>query len=101
MYGTVAHFRIKPDAEERLAAQLRAFSSLRVPGFQATYVYRMDSDPREVYMAVVFDSKATYDANAKSPEQDKRYREMLDLLEDAPEWHDGEIQAVSASGGPA
>jgi hypothetical protein len=30
-------------------------------------------------------------ANAESPEQDKRYREMLQWLEGEPEWHDGEI----------
>ena len=91
MYGTVAHARIKAGAEERLMALMREFPTLRVPGYRATYVYRMDTDPREIYMAVVFDSKDTYDRNADSPEQDTRYREMLALLEGAPEWHDGEI----------
>ncbi len=98
MYGTVAHMRMKPGAEESLMAQLRAFGALPVPGYQATYVYRMDADPRDVYVAVVFDSKATYEANAESPEQDARYQDMLTLLEGTPEWHDGEIQAVVTSG---
>lgn len=91
MYGTVAHARIKAGAEERMTAMMREFAGLSVPGYRATYVYRMDSDPREIYMAVVFDSKEAYDRNADSPEQDQRYREMLELLEGAPEWHDGEI----------
>jgi hypothetical protein len=30
-------------------------------------------------------------ANAESPEQDKRYRQMLKWLEGEPEWHDGGI----------
>jgi quinol monooxygenase YgiN len=93
MYGTVAHARIKAGVEDRLMAMMREYSTLRVPGYHATYVYRMDSDPREIYMAVVFDSKEAYDRNAESPEQDKRFREMLELLEGAPEWHDGEIVA--------
>lgn len=101
MYGTVAHMRMKPDAGEALMAQLRAFGALPIPGYQATYVYQMDADPRDVYVAVIFDSKASYDANAESPEQDARYQEMLALLEGAPEWHDGEIQAVVASSAPA
>lgn len=101
MYGTVAHMRMKPGAEEGLMAQLREFAPLRVPGYQATYVYRMDDDPQDIYVAVVFDSKATYDANADSPEQDARYREMVALLEGEPEWHDGEIFAVIGSGATA
>lgn len=93
MYGTVAHARLKAGAEDRLMAMLREFPNLNVPGYRATYVYRMDADPREIYMAVVFDSKEQYDRNADSPDQDKRYQEMLEVLEGAPEWHDGEIFA--------
>jgi heme-degrading monooxygenase HmoA len=91
LYGTVARIHVKPGAEQPLMAQFRDFASLHVPGYRATYAYRMDSDPNEFYLAVVFDSKESYRANAESPEQDKRYREMLPLLERAPEWHDGEI----------
>jgi hypothetical protein len=51
----------------------------------------MDSDPNEYYLVAVFDSKESYFANANSPEQDARYRKMLDLLTSEPEWHDGEV----------
>jgi len=98
MYGTVARVHVKPGAEQELMAQFREFSALGVPGYRATYAYRMDSDPNEFYLAVVFDSQETYRANAESPEQDKRYREMLPLLERAPEWHDGEILADIVQG---
>jgi antibiotic biosynthesis monooxygenase (ABM) superfamily enzyme len=101
MYGTVARMRAKPGAEARLDALMRDYESLHVPGYRATYVYRLDADPREAYIVVIFDSKETYDANADSPEQDKRFREMLDLLEGEPEWHDGEITAYIAGGVPA
>ncbi|HEY7975342.1 MAG TPA: antibiotic biosynthesis monooxygenase [Ktedonobacterales bacterium] len=91
MYGTVARIRVKPGAEQALMDQFRAFSALHVAGYRATYAYRMDADANEFYLAIVFDSKASYRANAESAEQDQRYREMLPLLEGAPEWHDGEI----------
>lgn len=91
MYGTVARMRVKQGAESQLEQQLREFEGLKVPGFVTTYVYRMDADPQTYYMAVVFDSKESYVANARSPEQDARYQQMRALLESDPEWHDGEI----------
>jgi hypothetical protein len=42
-------------------------------------------------LAVVFDSKEAYEANANSPEQHQRYLEYRDLLAADPEWHDGDI----------
>lgn len=101
MYGTVARMRVKLGAEERLNALMREYEELHVPGYRATYVYWMDADPREAYIAVIFDTKENYDRNADSPEQDKRYREMLTLLDGEPEWHDGEITAYAAAGLPA
>lgn len=91
MYGTVARFRIKPGVEEQLDQRQREFEALRIPGYVSSMVYRMDADPRECYLAVVFDSKEAYQANAASPEQDVRYRQLLELMDSEPEWHDGEI----------
>lgn len=98
MYGTVARLRAKPGKKQELMSLLSGFGSLRVPGYRTTYLYQMDSDPSEFYMAVVFDSKETYRANAESPEQDQRYQEMVALLEGAPEWHDGDITVDAAPG---
>jgi hypothetical protein len=100
MYGTVAHYLVKRGMEGRLRhileEQGRAFETGQVPGFVATYGYRMDADSNEYYLAVVFVSKEAYLANAQSPEQDARYRQLLPLLEREPEWHDGEIVNVQA-----
>lgn len=90
MYGTVARLRVKPGGLD----ELKAWSpdgSERDRGAVAVYAFQMDDDPNEVYMVAVFESKEAYVANAESPEQDERYREMLQWLEGAPEWHDGEI----------
>jgi quinol monooxygenase YgiN len=91
MYGTVARMRAKPGAETQLAEQMRLFAEAHIEGVVSSYVYQMDSDPTEYYLAVVFTSKETYVANANSPEQDARYRRLLEHLAGPPEWHDGEI----------
>ncbi len=105
MYGTVAHFPIKPGMEgqfrQLIEGQMHAFEAGQVPGFVATYIYRTDADPNDYYLAVVFASKEAYWANAQSPEQDARYRQWLPLLTSEPEWHDGEIVAVYALQKPA
>jgi hypothetical protein len=51
----------------------------------------MDRDPDELLVSIVFTDKQAYLANASSPEQNKRYEEMVSLLEGVPEWNDGEI----------
>ena len=91
MYGTVARMRLKAGAEEQMRALSAQYRTNPVPGMVATYPYRMDADPQECYLAVIFESKEAYLANAQSPAQHTRYEEMLALLEGPPEWHDGEI----------
>ncbi len=91
MYGTIARGRLKSGMEKQLIEQFRIFEAAKVPGAVASYCYRMDSDPNEYYIVAVFSSKEAYQANAASPEQDARYRQMLALMEGEPEWHDGEI----------
>jgi heme-degrading monooxygenase HmoA len=91
MYGTVAHFFVKPGMESKLAEQIAEFDAIKRRGAKAVYVYRMDNNPNEFYMAVVWDTKENYVANANSPEQNTRYQDYVQTLERAPEWHDGEI----------
>ncbi|WP_376794214.1 putative quinol monooxygenase [Thermogemmatispora sp.] len=93
MYGTIARFRIKPGKESQLRKIIedQAYAEGKIPGFVATYAYRLDSDPQEIYIAVLFTTKEAYWANARDPEQDARYRQLLPLFEQEPEWHDGEV----------
>ena len=97
MYGTVARMQVKPGAKDQLTQQLHDFEALHIPGFIASYLYQMDTDPNDYYMAVIFETKESYVANAQSPEQDARYGQMRALLTSDPEWHDGAITAVNAS----
>jgi quinol monooxygenase YgiN len=88
MYGTIAKIKGKPGALE----VLKKMEQQRQPkGAIASYIYQMDSDPNELWMVVMFESKATYLANAESPEQDTEFRQVRQFMEEDPEWHDGEI----------
>jgi quinol monooxygenase YgiN len=91
MYGTVARLRAKPGAQAEIAALAREMRGVTIPGMVADYVYQLDNAADEYYMAVVFETKAAYVANANNPEQDTRYRRLRALLVADPEWHDGEI----------
>lgn len=91
MYGTIARCRVKPGAEKKFIELARDEQALHIPGLLGQYVYRMDANPNELFLVVIFDSKQAYIANADSPEQDARYRQFHLLLEEDPEWHDGEI----------
>lgn len=91
MYGTVARIRMKPGMEAQITEQMREYEAAQVPGSKAVYIYRMDAAPDEYYLAVVFESREAYFANANSPEQNARYQRLVELLTGEPEWHDGEI----------
>jgi quinol monooxygenase YgiN len=90
MYGTIARLRIKPGMEAELEALSRT-QVPEIPGFVFQHVYRMDRDPQELYLVVGFTDQEAYRRNAESPAQEERYAQYSALLEQAPEWHDGEI----------
>lgn len=94
MYGTIARMRFKPGTESQIQALMNEYEALGIPGYVRTTVYRMDDDPREHYLAVVFEDRETYEANAQSPAQAARYQRMAALLEGDPEWRDGEIISI-------
>ena len=96
MYGTVARLQAKPGTQAEIAAYIQETRKITIPGLVADYVYRLDAAVDEYYLAVVFESKAAYVANANSPEQDVRYRQLRALLTADPEWHDGEVMNASA-----
>ena len=91
MYGTIARMRAKPGVEAQLQALARQFDTIGVSGARSLFIYRMDNEPDTYYMAVVFENKEAYAANAASPEQDARFRQIRALLLEDPEWHDGEL----------
>jgi quinol monooxygenase YgiN len=91
MYGTVARMRAKPGSGELLAQIGQQMQADPPKGMASLNVYRLDADPDSYIMAVAFESKEAYWANANSPEQNERYVKMRELLAADPEWNDGEI----------
>jgi quinol monooxygenase YgiN len=93
MYGTIARIHPKPDRLEDLRGYARTMTGVDMPaGFRATYLVEPDEAPYDrptLFLVAIFDDEATYKANAASPEQDARYRQMRELLQDDPEWMDG------------
>jgi hypothetical protein len=91
MYGTIARLRIRKGVEGKLREVMDAMESRPVTGFIASYVYRLDGDPQDLMLAVMFADRDTYVRNAEDPAQDAQFQELRLLLESDPEWNDGEI----------
>jgi hypothetical protein len=96
MYGTIAHFRIRPGARDEFIRIMDSFGSEAIPGWMVDYYCQMDRDPEEFYLVAIFKDKQSYISNAESPEQHKRYLKFHSFLVDYPEWNDGYI--VSGTG---
>ncbi len=60
-------------------------------GHVAHYIYQLDNDPNEFYLAEIFENKEAYHKNAQRPETNTDYEEMVKYLDEEPAWHDGEI----------
>ncbi|MEX2237088.1 MAG: antibiotic biosynthesis monooxygenase [Dehalococcoidia bacterium] len=101
MYGTVGHMRVQPGRVDeflelnRKQYRVEAFIS----GSIVDFVFRLDAEPEHVIVVVVFDSRESYHANAQSPGQDQRYREVRELLSEDPLWLDGEVEPLLQQAG--
>lgn len=98
MFGTVAHLRPKAGQEQAIIEQMRSWERERKPkvkGAVASYLYKSEKDPGELILAVVFQDRESYFANAEDPEQDRWFRRLRELLAADPTWEDGEIITAS------
>ena len=83
--------RVKKGSESTLDELSRRFEARHVDGWMSTNIYRIQNDPREYWISVVFRDESSYKKNADDPVQDKWFRELIQHLESEPEWHDGEV----------
>lgn len=90
MFGTVGRGRIKDENRDRFLAVMRRYEDDRVAGHRRTEVMFPENRPGEVVIAVWFEDAESYWKNAEDPAQHERYLEYRALLEDDPEWSDGE-----------
>jgi quinol monooxygenase YgiN len=94
MYGTVARTRVKPENRDKLKEVFERQGRDRArPGMVSAYtLFENDSDV--AWLFAIFEDRATYDANADDPAQNEDYLEYRALMEDEPEWHDGQIDGM-------
>ena len=91
MYGSVSRWRAKEGKESELEALVAEISATPYPGSRSLVVYRSDSDPREYWVAGVFESRDAYRANSEAPDTSGNFQRLRELMESDPEWHDGEV----------
>ncbi len=97
MYGSIFHIRVKPGQEKRLIEMLHEWEQERGPrvkGALGSFLLKKDKQPGEYIGVAIFQDKASYQANANDPEQDRWYRRMRELLLQDPLWEDGEYVAA-------
>jgi hypothetical protein len=92
MYGTCARTRVKPENRDALRAVFDGQDYSGVEGFVTSYIL-WENDSDVAWLFAVFENRELYDRNADDPAQNERYLEYRALLEDEPEWHDGEVES--------
>jgi quinol monooxygenase YgiN len=92
MYGTLARMKIKKENLDKVREMMDPSAQRKVEGFRASYVVVPDQRDDEIWLLAVFEDEASYKKNAASPDQDKEFRAYRALLEDDPEWIDGQIE---------
>lgn len=91
MFGTVGRAHIKPENKEKFVQVLeRQGYDQQVSGFVRSYLMFPENRENEVLLVAMFTDRDTYYRNADDPTQHERYVEYRALLEDDPEWTDGE-----------
>jgi len=94
MYGSIFRMKVKSGKEQELKDVFKEWERDRKPKIQGTVhslVLKPDDKPGEFIGIAIFPDKPSYRANAEDLEQDRWYKKMRGLLEDDPEWEDGEF----------
>ena len=63
-------------------------------GFLRSEVLFSRDNPNELRGVIHWDNSRNYYANARRPEQDQWHRELVQLLERAPQWWDGTLAST-------
>jgi hypothetical protein len=98
MYGTIARFWIRPGVKDEFIKTMDGFGDAVIAGWVADYYFQLDNDSEEFYLVAIFQDKQSYQSNANSAEQHKRYLAFRSFLIDDPEWHDGFILSATGPG---
>ncbi len=94
MYGTIARMHPMPGKEDEVIAYFRYWETERrphVPGAIGGYAVKIDNEPGTWVFVYAFKDKASYLANAESPQMGSDYQRLRAALSDDPVWEDGEV----------
>ena len=100
MYGSIFHMKAKAGQEQKIVEQFDAWERNRRPGLDGALgglVMRPDTAPGTVVAIAVFRDKASYQANSDDPAQGEWFQGLRALLEEDPEWEDGEFVSQTLS----
>lgn len=96
MYGTVGRVRVKPENRAALVEVLRRQQAAGIPGFVRAFVMYPENEQDQAVLVALFEDRESYWKNADDPDQHRRYLEYRALMEEEPEWSDGEWLASDA-----
>jgi quinol monooxygenase YgiN len=101
MFGTVARVKVKPGMEDQFVelGKSRSGQNGEIAGEVGYIVFKLENSPGEYIIAVAFEDRDSYFANAKRPETHQEFLEMRELLVEDPQWNDGEIVDMQGLGG--
>jgi predicted ester cyclase len=104
MFGTIARMRPKAGRQPDVIRMFDEWGRERgplVPGALGGYLMRPLNRSNELIAVPIFADRATYEANAKDPQQDAWYRRLRELLEEDPIWEDGDYVVGGMAGDQA
>ena len=95
MFGSIAVVKPKEGKEAAVVAMFDEWWRMRSPGpvheALAAHVFRRLDRPGELMVPVVFEDRASYEENARDPAQSHWHRRLVALLEEEPQWIDGDV----------
>ena len=90
MYGTIARMKVSADKLDELKTVMGSMESRPVEGFRGSHVLIPDTFQGEVLLVVFFEDRLSYMKNADDPAMHEDYMKYRALLDEDPEWTDGE-----------
>jgi hypothetical protein len=98
MYATLSRLQPRMGQEQAVLDHLFRWEQEylpRVRGYVDGYVFepaaQLESAPGSIMLILVFDSQIAWASVRSDPEQDRWDQDLRNLLEQAPEWNEGEI----------
>jgi quinol monooxygenase YgiN len=88
VFGTIGRVRVKPENKARLVQVLR--QAPEVSGLVRSFFLFPKDKPDEVLMVAMFEDEDAYYRSAQDPALQEGYLRYRELLEDEPQWTDGE-----------